>query len=301
MQCSDWIDRDLYPFRSNYLELPAGRMHYVDEGSGDPVVMVHGNPAWSFLYRSLIRGLSPDFRCVAPDHLGFGLSDKPAGWSHSPEAHASNLSRLIEALGLEDVTLVVQDWGGPIGLSYAIEKPASTSRIVIMNTWMWPVDRDWYYVAFSSFMGGAVGRFLILRFNFFARVVMPMTYGDRRRLTREVHRHYLCPLKGPEERRGSAILPGQITGSTPGLRELWDARAVLRVTPALILWGLKDIAFREKELDVWKSLLTDAAVITLEGVGHFVQEEAPDVLVREVRAFLTQPRDAILDAQGGQK
>ncbi|MDZ7761509.1 MAG: alpha/beta fold hydrolase [Desulfovermiculus sp.] len=108
-----WIDRKKYPFESRYFAVSAGRMHYVDEGAGSPIVMVHGNPTWSFLYRNLIKRLRPQYRCVAADHIGFGLSDNPEDWSYRPEDHAQNLSALIDGLGLSDITFVLQDWGGP--------------------------------------------------------------------------------------------------------------------------------------------------------------------------------------------
>jgi len=136
------------------------------------------------------------------DHIGFGLSDKPPGWTYRPQDHARNLVALIEALDLKDITLVVQDWGGPIGLSYAINHPENVKRLVIMNTWMWPVNRDWYYIAFSGFTGGPIGRFLIKRFNFFTRVIMRQAYGDKTKLTEHIHRHYLKPLEVSEERKG---------------------------------------------------------------------------------------------------
>lgn len=120
-----WIDREEYPFKSNFLQLEMGKMHYIDEGRGPPIVMVHGNPTWSFLYRHLVKGLSKKYRCIAIDHIGFGLSDKPMEWSYLPEEHAKNLNVLIEKLDLKDITLIVQDWGGPIGLSYAISKHAN--------------------------------------------------------------------------------------------------------------------------------------------------------------------------------
>ena len=190
-------------------------MHVVDEGEGPPVVMVHGNPAWSFLYRHLVQRLRPSHRCVAMDHLGFGLSDKPRGWSYLPEAHAENLEALIDGLGLRDVTLVVQDSGGPIGLAYAVAHPENVARLVIMNSWAWPVDRDPYYLAFSGFMGGPIGRRLIRRRNFFARAVMRRAYGDPRRLTPAIHAHYLEALPTPEDREGSAVFPRRIVGSHP--------------------------------------------------------------------------------------
>jgi haloalkane dehalogenase len=281
-----WLDREAYPFGSHWLELPMGRMHYLDEGSGRPVLMVHGNPAWSFLYRHLINRLSPSHRCVAPDHIGFGLSDKPGSWSYLPRDHARNLAALIQQLDLRDITLVVQDWGGPVGLAQAIEFPERVSGLVILNTWMWPVDRDPYYRAFSGFVGGPIGRALVRRFNFFARVVMPKTYGDARRLTRDIHEQYLRPLGTPAERTGSAVFPREIIGSTPWLSSLWERRGLLASKPALVVWGTDDIAFREKELLTWADALPDAEILRLEGVGHFVQEEAPGELGDAVSRFL---------------
>lgn len=261
-------------------------MHYVDEGDGSPVVMVHGNPTWSFLYRHLIGHLSTRYRCVAPDHLGFGLSDKPVGWSYRPQEHAANLTALIDALDLADITLIVQDRGGPIGLSYALDHPERVRRVVIMNTWMWPVNRDPYYIGFSSFMGGPVGRFLIRRFNFFASVVVKKAYGDPSRLTDDIHRHYLAPLATPEDREGSAVFPKQILAASDWLGNLWNRRSALDSIPKLIVWGMKDIAFRPKELARWRAAFPDAEVVELADVGHFVQEEAADRLRETVDRFL---------------
>lgn len=125
MTNTDWIDRNEYPFASHYFQTSAGKLHYVDEGEGPPIVMLHGNPTWSFLYRNLIKQLSSRYRCIAPDYLGFGLSDKPFDWNYRPEEHAKNLAALIEHLGLKEVTLVVNDWGGPIGMHYAVTHPGT--------------------------------------------------------------------------------------------------------------------------------------------------------------------------------
>ena len=281
-----WLDTAEYPFKSNVLELPAGRVHYVDEGHGRPVLMLHGNPTWSFSYRRAIRRLSANFRCIAPDYLGFGFSDKPGDWSYLPRDHAETVAALIEYLDLDDLTIVVQDWGGPIGLSWAVMRPESVRRLVILNTWCWPVDEDPHFVRFSRIMGGSVGKFLIRRFNFFARVVMRQGFGDKRRLTAAIHRHYLAPLDRPEAREGCWIFPREIVGSTAWLAEIWARRAVLESKPALIVWGMKDIAFREKELLRWTELLPEAHVVQLVDAGHFVQEEAGDRLADALETFL---------------
>ncbi len=292
MSNTDWIDRQEYPFASHYLEVSGGRLHYVDEGRGPAVVMVHGNPTWSYLYRHLIKQLRPEYRCIAIDHIGFGLSDKPTDWSYLPFDHAANLTALIDRLGLKDVTLVVQDWGGPIGLAYAVARPENVARIIIMNTWAWPVNRDWYYIAFSGFMGGAIGRLLIRRYNFFARTVMRQAFGDKRKLTPAAHQHYLRALPTAEDRKGCYVFPRQIVKSTPWLDRLWSNIAVLKGKPTLVVWGMKDIAFREKELKRWEGAFPEARKIRLRSVGHFVQEEAPDELAAAVVPFLKETMPA---------
>lgn len=285
-----WIDKSEYPFDSHYFDVPAGRMHYVDEGQGSPVVMVHGNPTWSFLYRHLIKEMSNEYRCIAMDHIGFGLSDKPLDWSYLPEEHAKNLNLLIEELKLNNITLVVQDWGGPIGLSYAVNNPANVKSIVLMNSWMWSAAGDPHFEKFSGFMGGAIGKFLIKYFNFFVRVVMKQAMGDKSILTRPIHRHYLNALKEPNARKGCWTFPKQIITSSSWLETLWSQRENLKTIPALILWGMKDIAFRKKELETWLGVFSDPEVIKFENVGHFVQEEKGRQLGQMVKDFLASKK-----------
>lgn len=208
--------------------------------SGAPVVFVHGNPSWSFEFRKVVAGLSKGHRCIAPDHIGFGLSDKPTDWSYPPEDHAANLEALLESQDLDGVTLVVGDWGGTIGLSYAIAHPDRVSRLVITNTWLWPVNRGWHYIAFSSFIGGPPGRWLIRRRNFFASSVVKMSFGDRKRLTPEMHRHYLGPLSEPAQRKGCWTFPRQIVASSGWLGYLWEGRDALLGKDVLLSWGMKD-------------------------------------------------------------
>lgn len=285
-----WIDKSEYPFDSHYFDVPAGRMHYVDEGQGSPVVMVHGNPTWSFLYRHLIKEMSNEYRCIAMDHIGFGLSDKPLDWSYLPEEHAKNLNLLIEELKLNNITLVVQDWGGPIGLSYAVNNPANVKSIVLMNSWMWSAAGDPHFEKFSGFMGGAIGKFLIKHFNFFVRVVMKQAMGDKSILTRPIHRHYLNALKEPNARKGCWTFPKQIITSSSWLETLWSQRENLKTIPALILWGMKDIAFRKEELETWLGVFSDPEVIKFENVGHFVQEEKGRQLGQMVKDFLASKK-----------
>ena len=279
-----WLDRNEYPFAGRYFQLPMGKMHYVDEGKGDPIVMVHGNPGWSFEFRKVIKELSRTNRCLAPDHIGFGLSDKPPEWDYLPQSQAVNFEQLMESLNLSNITLVGNDWGGPISFAYALKHPERIRRFVVLNTWLWSVKQDWYYQMFSNMMGGPLGRFLIRRFNFFGRVVVWMAVGDKSKLPRAIHEHYYRHLERPQDRKGCYTFPKQIIGSSVWLDSLWQQRERINRKPATFVWGMKDIAFREKELDYWVSNWHDPKVVRLENAGHYPQEEAPEALIAELQS-----------------
>ena len=137
-----WLDREAFPFRSRWMEIPAGRMHYIDEGRGPPILFVHGTPTWSFEWRHLVRALREGYRCVAVDHLGFGLSDRPRSAAYTLEGHAERLRAFVERLGLAQLTLVAHDFGGPIALPLAEEVPSRIARLVVINSWMWSLTDD---------------------------------------------------------------------------------------------------------------------------------------------------------------
>ena len=284
----DWVSDDLYPFESRFFPMPPDhRMHYIDEGAGGPLVFVHGNPAWSFEFRHLIRELRAEFRCVAPDHIGFGLSSRSSRREdHRPERHAQRFAALLDHLDLRDITLFMNDWGGPIGLDFARRRPERVRRLVISNSWCWPVGDDFHFRSFSILMSSRVGQYLIRRRNIFVNKVMPMAVGDRRILTPEVMAHYRNAQPSPAARAANAALPGYITGASDWLRSIWDDRATFADKPALLLWGLKDIAFRRKELERWKSALPNREWREFEDCGHFLAEEAPDRVISALRAFM---------------
>ncbi len=286
----DWVSDDLFPFESKFFTTPSGhRMHLVDEGAGEPIVFVHGNPAWSFEFRHLIKGLRSDFRCIAPDHIGFGLSSRSdRRRDHHPAALAREFTALIDYLELSDMTLFLTDWGGPIGLEFARKQPDRVKRIVIANTWCWPVADDLHFKSFSFLMSSWVGQYLIRHRNFFVNRVMPKAVGNRAVLAPEIMAHYRMAMPTPDARSASAALPGHIVGATDWLHSIWSERAAFVNYPALIFWGLKDIAFRKKELDRWKSELSDAESHELQGCGHFLAEEAPEKLVDALHAFMSR-------------
>lgn len=280
----DWLDRTRYPFESNYLDLPEGRVHYVDEGEGRPVVMLHGNPTWSFLYRHLIRGLSDDYRCIAPDLLGFGLSEKPADFSYRPPDHARVLERLIERLDLSDAVIVGHDWGGPLGLDYATRHPDAVSGVVAMNTWMWP-RRRFLPRAISRTVGNRAGKHLVLRYNAFARAAIGPASLASSRVDAGVYRHYMAPLATPADRVGSWVLVRELRGSHDWLARLWDRRAAVDGLPSLLLWGERDPVHKPL-LPRWQALFPNASETVYGDVGHFVPEEVGRDLVQPVEEFL---------------
>lgn len=286
---TSWVDRAAYPFAEHYLDVDGGRMHYVDEGQGDPILFVHGTPVWSFVYRHLIAALSREQRCIAPDHIGFGLSDKPAGWGYSVEAHARNLAALVERLGLRDITLVVHDLGGPIGLSFAEARPDLVRRLVISNTLLWPMQGEFAAPPVARLFGGPIGRFLYLRLNASARSLIPIVYGDRAKLTAAIHRQYIAPFPRPADRHGMFAFARLIASGATALAPLWERRAAILDKPALLIWGMKDPAFPPKFLARWRELLPQAAVLELPEAGHFVQEEAPAELIGAIRRFIDAP------------
>ncbi|MYI82724.1 MAG: alpha/beta fold hydrolase [Chloroflexi bacterium] len=286
----DWVSDELYPFESRYFQTPDGqRMHYVDEGAGAPIVFVHGNPSWSFEFRRLIEGLRSDVRCIAPDHVGFGLSSRSdRREDHHPAAHAERFAALLDHLEVRDATLFMGDWGGPIGLEFARRHPERVARLVIANTWCWPVDDDRHFRMFSFMMRSPLGQCLIKRFNFFVNQVVPRAVGDRSILTAEVMDHYRnAQPRGA--RAAMAALPGYIIRASDWLDSIWNERAAFVDKPALILWGLKDIAFRQEELERWQAELSEARVLTFEDCGHFLAEEAPARILPALSEFMATP------------
>ncbi len=281
----DWIDKDLYPFDSRFMDLGPGTLHYLDEGHGRPIVMLHGIPLWSFAYRHLISGLSNGYRCVAPDYFGFGLSDKPPGWAYRIPDHAEVIEAFIDHLDLRDITVVCLDWGGPIGLTYATEHPNNVHSIVLTNTFMWPVKRILFRM-FGLFFGGGLGRFLFRRYNLATRMAMKFFFADRSRFTPEIHRHYIEPHPKPDDRIGIwATSPREIRRAQNYLADLWIRRSKIAPIPALLAWGTKDPMLGPLYRR-WQSLFTEARTVLFDDVGHFVPEEAGPRLVPPVRGFL---------------
>jgi haloalkane dehalogenase len=280
-QTGEAMGREWYPFESHYAEVAGARVHYVDEGSGPPLLLLHGNPTWSFLYRDLIKGLRDRFRCIAPDYPGFGLSGAPPDYSFTPAEHARVTEQFLVQLDLHEVTMMAQDWGGPIGFAAATRHPDRFAAFVIANTWAWPKS-DLGTQVFSRFLGGPMGKFLILRRNFFVERIIPA--GVRlKKLPDEVMDAYRGPFPTPESRRPTHVFPREILASRPFLTEVADRLSALGGRPALIVWPTKDVAFRAPERQRWEEIFPNHRTVLLEGAGHYVQEDAGEEIVAAIR------------------
>ncbi|MBY0495807.1 MAG: alpha/beta fold hydrolase [Cyanobacteria bacterium] len=269
------------------IALSEGETYYEDQGSGPVILFAHGTPTYSYEYRHLIAALSKRFRCIAPDHLGFGQSSRPGSFAYTPEAHAAVLRESVERLDLRDITVVVHDFGGPIGLPLALETNSRVRRIVMMNTWAWPIDDDPKMARGAKLIGGAVGRCLYRYANASLRLIMPSAYGDRKKLTKAIHGKYLEVFRDRDARvLGLHALAKSLLGSRAHYQSLLDRLDRLSKTPVLIVWGLKDSAFQPYQLERWRQLLPAATVETIDGAGHWPHEEEPARVVEVIGAFL---------------
>lgn len=276
-----WVPTDLYPFASHYEEINGSRVHYVDEGAGPPLILLHGNPTWSFLYRNLILSLRDQYRCIAFDYPGFGLSEAAPGYGYTPAEHAEVLEDLVLRLDLRDATLMVQDWGGPVGFAVATRHPDRFSAFVIGNTWAWPKSDPGTQV-FSRLLGGPIGGWLILQRNFFVERIIPA--GVRRtKLPAAVMDAYRGPFPTPQSRRPVHVFPREILASRTFLADIEGKLCVLSDRPALVVWGTKDFAFRAVERRRWEQVFPRHRTVLLDGAGHYIQEDAAQDIVAAIR------------------
>lgn len=264
----------LYPFRSNFLQLGNHNLHYVDEGSGQPMLMLHGNPTWSFYYRNLISTFSAQFRTVVPDHMGCGLSDKPQDYPYHLETHIQNTYKLIKFLDLKKIILVVHDWGGAIGFGLMTRYPELFDKVIILNT-----------AAFTSvhiprridfLRTHKLGEFLTRRFNLFAWPATFMT--TTKKLPKKIKQGYLLPYDSWDNRIAVArfvqdIPMDQVHPSFKTLQEI-ESRLQTLHHPKLILWGGKDFCFDRHFFERFVELYPEANAHWYANAGHYVLEDA---------------------------
>ncbi|MGL5818831.1 MAG: alpha/beta fold hydrolase [Phycicoccus sp.] len=288
-----WVDQRLFPFTSRFTEIDGNVVHYVDEGtgsgadgtgSGPVLLMVHGNPTWSFLFRDLIVALRPAFRCVALDLPGFGLSTATNDYGFRPDEHARILERFVEHLDLRDVILFGQDWGGPIGLAAAQAHPARYAGLVLSNTRAWPPLTESERQG-PERLGGALGNLLIGRLNVMTRLMMPLL-AKRRTLTRQEMRHYLAPFPTAASRKPVLELLRSISGATEFLLGVEAGLDRLTHLPVLIAWPEHgDRGFPLENRDRFCAVFPQHTQVNLQDTGHFVWQDSPDMIVREFRSW----------------
>ncbi|MEQ8209977.1 MAG: alpha/beta fold hydrolase [Lacipirellulaceae bacterium] len=287
---------DLFPFASHWHESPKGRLHYLDEGPRDaPVLLfVHGNPTWSFHWRELIKAFSDRFRCVAPDHLGCGLSDlqpSPQGLAD----HIDNLAGLVESLDLSSVTLVAQDWGGAIGLGTALRLKERFERIVLLNTGAFP---PWFIPwRIRVCRWPLVGKLMLQGANAFSRAALTMTVNQTT-LTSEIAHGYLAPYHNWQRRAAvfQFVKDIPLSASHPTWQTLADIEAglpTLKDVPKLLVWGEQDWCFTTECLDKFVEIWPGAEVLRIADGGHWIVEDATEEVINRMERFLTSDAQPI--------
>jgi len=283
----NWLDRNEYPFAPHFLNVADHRLHYVDEGNGEVLLFLHGTPSWSFDWRAQIKALSSQYRCIAPDLLGFGLSDKPFTGDYSLEAHISRLDVLINQLELQNITLIVHDFGGPIGLAWAQRHIDKVKQVVVLNSWLWSSVGDPDYEKLRKVLKSPLLPFLYRQLNFSARFILPTSFGNQKP-SKHIKKHYRKLFANNKEREGALAFARSLLHDQPWFDQLWQQKEKLAHLPALIIWGAADPVIGLQQRDKWKAVFPEGRFETLAGVGHFPQEEAGDTVSCLLLEFLTQ-------------
>jgi haloalkane dehalogenase len=281
MQIDFVPDRTLFPFESRWFDGAGPRIHYVDEGKGRPVVMFHGNPTWSFLYRKVIAELKDQFRCIAMDYPGFGLSERPPHYGYTSAEHAELIGKLVDHLDLDGFIVVGQDWGGPIGMTVALESAERVAGMVFANTWYWPAQGS--LATFSVVMSSPPLQWLILHRNSFVNFIMPRSVATP--MDPKVFKTYQDAQPSPEARRGVAEFPRQIRRARPMLERLaTTAPRALGDKPLELVWAMKDPAFGNAAvLARWKRDFPSANETQVAGANHYIQEDAPEAVAAAIK------------------
>lgn len=288
--------RTLYPFESKWADINGFKYHYVDEGSGEPVVMIHGNPTWSFYFRELIKGLSRQYRTIAPDHIGCGLSDKPGTHEYDFRLNSriNDLDLFLQSLDLkQQLTLILHDWGGMIGMAYAVKHPDKIGRIVVLNTaaFLPPHDKPIplrlkLIRSIRAFAGPAV-----LGLNLFARAAVYMAAAKK--LPRPVKLGLLAPYNSWHNRLATLKFVQDIplNPNDPSYATVKEAEQNLHLLshiPMLILWGERDFVFDMDYLKEWRDRFPSADVHTFNDAGHYIVEDVPEKVLGHITLFLDQ-------------
>lgn len=290
------VSRDIYPFDGNYLDLDDLKLHYLDEGEGEPVVMLHGNPTWSIYYRELVPALSDSYRSIVPDHIGCGYSDKPddSEYQYTLSRRVEDLEALLDARGIrENITFVLHDWGGMIGMVYATRYPERIRRLVILNTSAFGLpDTKMFPWPLWICRNTSLGALLVRGFNAFSAIASRVCC-TRKPMSREVRAAYRAPYNSWENRiatlRFVQDIPLRPGDKSHGLVEgVEHSVGLLRDKPMLICWGMKDFVFDHHFLRMWETHFPDAEVHRFEDCGHYILEDASEEIIPLIKDFLAR-------------
>ncbi|KOY88113.1 hypothetical protein AD998_08035 [bacterium 336/3] len=280
-----WLDTTEYPFKHHYFDVNISKMHYIDEGQGETILFVHGTPSWSFDYRHIIKALSTQYRCIAIDHIGFGLSDKPKTYDYSTQNHSKTLEQFVDFLGLTDFTLVVHDFGGVIGLDMAIRNPDKIKKLVIFNSWLWSSKTDKDFIKFSRILKSPLLPILYRYFNFSTRFVLPKSFG-KIKINKHIHQQYVLPFSKSSQREGTIAFAKSLLNDQDWFEELWKKRFSIYQKPTLFIWGMKDPVIKPHYLEKFLTGFPNSQVKRFENCGHFPQEENPNETIECIFNFL---------------
>ncbi len=274
-----------YPFSAHFLDLKSEKLHYVDEGQGEVILMLHGNPTWSFFYRNLTKHFSKNFRVVVPDHIGCGLSSKPQDYEYTLQNHIDNTLALIKKLGLKDITLVVHDWGGAIGMGVATAHPELIKKMVVMNT---AAFRSLEIPMRINILRNPVGEWFIRTFNGFAGPATTMAVTKK--LSPLVKKGFVLPYDSFESRIATAkfvrdIPMNDVHPTYKTLSGIEDKLKNIKV-PVLLLWGEKDFCFTMNFQKRWLDFFPNAQVKTYPDAGHYLVEDKTNDVISEIETFL---------------
>jgi cis-3-alkyl-4-acyloxetan-2-one decarboxylase len=280
--------RKLYPFQSHYMPLAAARMHYIEEGAGHPLLFVHGNPTWSFYWRNLVSAFASSNQCIGVDHIGCGLSDKPQTYNYTLAQHTENLCQFIETKNLHNITLLVHDWGGAIGLGAAVKLPERFRRIVLFNTAAFPPPFVPWRIAACRIP--LFGQFAIRGLNLFARAALRMAVEHGERMTPEVCAGLLAPYDSWSNRvavwrfvRDIPLTQQHETYAT--LQQLEASLSRVASLPIACVWGMRDWCFRPSCLRQFQQIFPKAESLELADAGHYVIEDAHERIIPWLQDF----------------
>lgn len=293
----------LMPFKRNFINRNGQQYHYVNEGEGSPVVMIHGNPSWSFYYRNLVKSLSKNHQCIVPDHIGCGLSDKPddKDYDYTLSQRIDDLEALLEHLDVkENITLVVHDWGGMIGMGYASRFPERIKRLVILNTGAFHLPKA-KKLPPALWLGRNtwLGTVLVRGFNAFSGIASIIGV-KRKPMAKEIRQAYVAPFNSWKNRISTLRFIQDIPLKAGDrnyqlVSDIADNLEKFKPLPMLICWGLKDFVFDKHFLNEWQQRFPEAKVHAYDDCGHYILEDASEEVVPLITDFLTNTETTLID------